>query len=340
MGGSSNENKERESRNVSNIERLLTEADRIGFECPEIGQLKERASAVKEFQTRAVQALDNSGAVSIEQVEELLEEGRGFSFDIPELDLLSGDLDQRRWNTKARSYRGVFMSLKEVEDLIDEGKRLEIPAYNDHFTHYQEQLLAGETWEKKARELIHADFIHYQQLETLSAQVQANALPVSQETLASIDQILHKQREAHRQILDITSRCQNPDIAMRPKYSEVTEICKKLEELNSKPNGTIDLENERKRHEDWMRKGKKLFGKSNAPLHILKSHLEYVLERNQDCFDIEHDTPRVPGEPVSREASPEDGQEHPADGKLRPVFCICRKVEMGMMIECELCHEW
>jgi len=340
MGGSSNENKERESRNVSNIERLLTEADRIGFECPEIGQLKERASAVKEFQTRAVQALDNSGAVSIEQVEELLEEGRGFSVDIPELDLLSRDVEQRRWNTKARSCRGVFMSLKEVEDLIDEGKRLEIPAYNDHFTHYQEQLLAGETWEKKARELMHADFIHYQQLETLSAQVQANALPVSQETLASIDQILHKQREAHRQILDITNRCQNPDIAMRPKYSEVTEICKKLEELNSKPNGTIDLENERKRHEDWMRKGKKLFGKSNAPLHILKSHLEYVLERNQDCFDIEHDTPRVPGEPVSREASPEDGQERPADGKLRPVFCICRKVEMGMMIECELCHEW
>lgn len=342
-GNLTNDSKERESRNVSNIYRLLQEAERIGFECPEIGQLKERASAVNEFQSRALRALDNSNSISTEAIEELLEEGRGFSVDIPELDRLSRDLEQKRWNIKARTSRGVFMSLKEVEDLIGEGKRLEIPAYNDHFTHYRDQLLAGEAWEKKARELIHADFVHYQQLEALSVQVQSMALPVSQDTLGAIDQILHKQREAHRQIMDLTDRSRHPNIAMRPMYAEVIDICKKLEELNSKPNGTIDLENERKRHEDWMRKGKKLFGKSNAPLHILKSHLEYVLERNQDCFDTEHDTPRVPGEPISREASPEDGnegQERPMDGRSRQVFCICRKIEMGMMIECELCHEW
>jgi histone demethylase JARID1 len=138
----------------------------------------------------------------------------------------------------------------------------------------------------------------------------------------------------------LTSRSQNTNIRERPKYGEVVELCKKLEELNSKPQGTIDLENERKRHEDWMRKGKKLFGKSNAPLHILKTHLEYVLERNSDCFNIEHDTPRHPGEPVSREPSPEDGMNRLEDGRSRQVFCICRKIEAGMMIECELCHEW
>jgi [histone H3]-trimethyl-L-lysine4 demethylase len=334
------ENKERDSRSVENIHKLLRDAEQIGFDCPEIGQLKERANAVTNFQRRARRAIDNSPEVTVEMVEELLEEGRGFFVDIPELDLLSRDLDKKRWNTRARSCRGVFMSFKEVEDLIEEGKRLGIPAYNDHYAYYREQMLAGEAWELKAKELINADFVHYQQLEALAAQVQANALPVSQDTLAAIDQILQKQREAHRQIVDLTNRSQDPDITKRPKYSEVTEICKKLEELNSKPNGTIDLENERKRHEDWMRKGKKLFGKSNAPLHILKSHLEYVLERNGECFDIEHDTPRVPGEPVSREATPEDGQERPSDGKSRQVFCICRRVEMGMMIECELCHEW
>lgn len=340
IGNSSHDHKERESRNVSNIYRLIREADHIGFDCPEIAQLQERAAAVKEFQTNAVRALKNSGSISTEAIEELLEEGRGFSVDIPELDLLSRDLEQKRWNHKARSSRGVFMSLMEVEELIAEGTRLEIPAYNDHFTYYREQLLAGEAWEKKARELIHADFVHYPQLEALSAQVQSNALPVSQDTLAAIDQILHRQREAHRQIIDINTRSRSHDIKMRPKYNEVVEICKKLEDLNSKPNGTVDLENERKRHEDWMRKGKKLFGKSNAPLHILKSHLEHVLERNSDCFDVHHDTPRVPGEPVSREASPEHGLNRLDETRSRQVFCICRKIEAGMMIECELCHEW
>lgn len=332
--------KEKESRKVTNIYRLLDEAKHIGFECPEIAQLQERAAAVREFQKTASDAIDNSRSISIETIEELIEEGRGFNVDMAELDSLCRDLDQRRWNQKAQSSRGIVMSLKEVRELTEDAERLEIPAYNDHLTHYRDQLSAGEAWEKKVNELIHAEFVHYQQLEALSAQVTANSLPVAQDTLATIDQILHKQREAHRQILDLTSRSQNTNIRERPKYGEVVELCKKLEELNSKPQGTIDLENERKRHEDWMRKGKKLFGKSNAPLHILKTHLEYVLERNSDCFNIEHDTPRHPGEPVSREPSPEDGVNRLEDGRSRQVFCICRKIEAGMMIECELCHEW
>ncbi|CAH0019765.1 unnamed protein product [Clonostachys rhizophaga] len=340
IGSSQMDQKEKESRKVANIYRLLDEAKHIGFECPEIAQLQERAAAVREFQKTASDAIDNSRSISIETIEELIEEGRSFNVDMAELDSLCRDLDQRRWNQKAQSSRGIVVSLKEVQELVEDAERLEIPAYNDHLTHYRDQLSAGEAWEKKVNELIHAEFVHYQQLEALSAQVTVNSLPVAQDTLATIDQILHKQREAHRQILDLTSRSQNTNIRERPKYGEVVELCKKLEELNSKPQGTIDLENERKRHEDWMRKGKKLFGKSNAPLHILKTHLEYVLERNSDCFNIEHDTPRHPGEPVSREPSPEDGVNRLEDGRSRQVFCICRKIEAGMMIECELCHEW
>lgn len=339
-GSAEQDQKEKESRNVSNIYRLLDEAERIGFDCPEILQLKERADAIKEFQNSAARVLKNTTTVSMEIIEELLEEGRSFNVDTPEVDQLSKVLEQMQWNQKARGNRGVFMSLQDVQDLIEEGNRLEIPSYNDHLTFYREQMYAGQAWEKKARELVVAEFVHYPQLEALSKQVQFNALPVSQDTLAAVDQILHKQREAHRQILDLTERCQNPDFRQRPKYSEVIEIQKKLEDLNSKPNGTVDLENERKRHEDWMRKGKKLFGKSNAPLHILKSHLEHVLERNRDSFDIEHDTPRLPGEPISREVSPEPGVSRWEDPRSRQVFCICRKVEAGMMIECELCHEW
>lgn len=341
IGGSSYpDSKGRESRKVDNIYRLLKEAEHIGFDCAEIAQLQERAAVIKDFQTNAARVLENTATVTLEAVEELLEEGRSFNVDMPEVDRLLKVLDQMRWNQKARSSRGMLLSLDEVQALITEGKRLDIPSYNDHLKHYFDQMQAGEAWERKAKEIIDAEAIHYPQLEALSNQVQANALPVSQGTLAVVGQILHKQREAHRQILDITERCHNTDFRKRPRYGEVVEISKKLDDLNSKPSGTLDLENERKRHEDWMRKGKKLFGKSNAPLHILKTHLEHVLERNSDCFDVDHDTPRLPGEPVSREASPEPGANRWEDPRSRQVFCICRKIEAGMMIECELCHEW
>lgn len=339
VGSSQHDQKTRDSRNVSNIDRLLQEAERLGFDCPEVGQLQERAASIKEFQNSAAQALKSATSLTAETIEELIDEGRSFNVDIPEVDSLTRVLDQMRWNDKARSHRGIILSLNDVQELIEEGRRLEVPAYNDHFKFYSDQLLAGQNWEAKAKELIHADMVHYPQLEALSSQAQASAIPVSAETLAAVDQILHKQREAQRLILDLTDRSRNPDFHLRPKYTEVVETSRKLEELNSKPAGTMDLENERKRHEDWMRKGKKLFGKSNAPLHILKSHLEHVLERNQECFD-EKDTPRLPAEPVSREASPDQSAARLDDGQSRQVFCICRKIEAGMMIECEMCHEW
>jgi histone demethylase JARID1 len=108
--------------------------------------------------------------------------------------------------------------------------------------------------------------------------------------------------------------------------------------MNSKPPGTLDLEREQRRHEDWMRRGKKLFGKANAPLHILLQHMQHVKERNEACLDLK-DEPRGPVEPASREVTPDFATAN-GSNSIRDVFCICRKPESGMMIECELCHEW
>ncbi|KAI1103509.1 PLU-1-like protein [Jackrogersella minutella] len=345
IGSSSQEQRERELRRVENIYRLIEDAERIGFDCLEIQQLQERANAIRSFQKNAEKFLERG--CGQESIEELIEEGRTFNVDMPELDKLSEILEQTKWNVKAKSNRGMFLTLKDVRELLEEGHRLEIPLYNDNMRHFGDKFQAGMQWEAKAKELINAEVVHYPQLEALSNQVQVNTLPVTAETLAAVDQILHKQREAHRQIIDLTERSKDPDYKKRPKYTEVVEIMKKLEDLNSKPTGTLDLEKEQRRHEDWMRKGKKLFGKTNAPLHILKSHMDYVLERNLACFDIRNDTPRLPAEPASRAASEERGEEGKVrrtwdinDPALVEVFCICRRIEAGMMIECELCHEW
>ncbi|KAI0380878.1 PLU-1-like protein [Hypomontagnella monticulosa] len=345
IGNSSQEQRERELRRVENIYRLIDDAERIGFDCPEIQHLQERATAIRSFQKNAEQYLERG--CGQESIEELIEEGRTFNVDMPELDKLCEILEQTKWNAKAKSNRGMFLTLKDVRELLDEGQRLGIAPYNDNMRHFNDKCQAGMQWEAKAKELINAEVVHYPQLEALSNQVQVNTLPVTAETLAAVDQILHKQREAHRQIIDLTERSKDPDYKKRPKYTEVVEIMKKLEDLNSKPTGTLDLEKEQRRHEDWMRKGKKLFGKTNAPLHILKSHMDYVLERNLACFDIRNDTPRLPAEPASRAASEERGEGKiqrtswdPNDPALVEVFCICRRIEAGMMIECELCHEW
>ncbi|KAF8468142.1 PLU-1-like protein-domain-containing protein [Kalaharituber pfeilii] len=331
------EERDKEHRKLENIMKLLEEADVLEFDCPEIDQLRERANSIQGFRQQANAALNNPTIYTTQAFEELIEHGKSFNVDLVEVDQLEKVLRQLKWIDHARDCRGRYLCLQDVAELINQGVELEIPDTNEQMAHYKSQKVAGDMWESKAKELMSVEIVHFQQLEALSGQ--ASTLPVSRETLAQVDQILNKQREAHKQIISLYQRSQLPDSEQRPKYKDVREVMDSLAELHSKPTGTIDLEKEQKRHEDWMRRGKKLFGKANAPLHILQMHMNYVETRNQACFNLE-DRPRTPVEPSSREPSPIGGSGDSSRGRPREVFCICRAPEAGMMIECEVCHEW
>lgn len=331
------EERDRELRKIENVHKLLAEAEHISFDCPEITTLRERAEAIADFQQNAQNALRQPALHSTQEFEDLAELGKGFNVDIPEVEKLDKVRQQMKWNDQAKECRSQRQTLTDVEHLIKQAIELGIPDHNEHLVYFKQQKEAGVMWEAKAKELMAVEAVHYQQLEALSHQ--ASTLPVSRETLAAVDGILTKQREAHKQIVSLYEKSKDPDFKKRPKYRDVRDVMEGLSELNSKPAGTIDLEKEQKHHEDWMRKGKKLFGKANAPLHILHAHMTYVENRNSFCFEL-HDKPRMPVEPASREHTPENSQETQELEFTRDVFCICRQPEAGMMIECELCHEW
>ena len=330
------EERDRELRKLHNIKKLLAEADHIGFECPEITTLQERADAITEFQRSARDALSHLAFRTTQQIEELIEVGKSFFVEIPEVDMLDKVVRQMKWSDTA-SDRARPKTLQDVDDLLHTASELGVPEHNDNLIYLRDQKTRGEMWEAKAKELMAVENVHFVQLDSFSRQ--AAGLPVSQETLAAIDAILRKQREAQEQIVSLYERCRLPNFRQRPLYKDVRDVMEGLESLNSKPPGTIDLEKEQKRHEDWMRRGKKLFGKSNAPLHILLQHMKIVENRNKHCFDLE-DKPRMPVEPSSREHTPEPGTLDGHSGSSRDVFCLCRTPEAGMMIECHVCHEW
>ncbi|KAL8729772.1 MAG: hypothetical protein Q9166_004495 [cf. Caloplaca sp. 2 TL-2023] len=328
------EEREKELRKIENVHKLLATAEEISFDCPEITVLMERSKAIADFQRDARTALRNPGLQSTQQFEDMAEVGKSFNVDIPEVEKIDQVVQQMKWTDKAQELRGQFQTLEDVAELIAKAGEIGIPEHSELMLYYKDQQAQGELWEAKAKELISVEAVHYQQLEALSTQ--AGALPVSRQTLAAVDAILAKQREAHRQIQDMYDKCRNAEFRSRPKYKAVRDVLDGLSELNSKPTGTTDLEKEIKRHEDWMREGKKLFRKANAPLHILMQHMEYVAEHNRHCFDLQ-DKPRMPVEPASREHTPVDSQEIEP---VREVFCMCRQPEAGLMIECTRCHEW
>ena len=339
------EQEEKDNRHIDNIKRLLATAEELSFDCPELDTLRERSERISDFRKRARMALSHASA-RIEDLDELIDEGKNFSVDMPEVEQLERKVRTVKWYEEAESHVSKFsdpillspLSLADVSEFIQRGKNLLIPENDrllDYFIGLKDQ---GEFWEGKAKELMAVEEVNFQQLDALSKQ--ASRLPVSKETLAQIDAMLQKQRDAQEKIVSLYERSKDPDFRKRPHYKEVVTAMDALEELNSKPPGTIDLEKEQKRHEDWMRRGKKLFGKTNAPLHILHQYMKYVEERNESCLDI-RDQPRMPVEPASREHTPADDEENVNGSQSnRDVFCICRRPESGMMIECELCHEW
>jgi [histone H3]-trimethyl-L-lysine4 demethylase len=342
------EERDKELRNIQKIRNLLASADEIGFDCPEINTLRDRADSIAAFQRDANFALNHIRSKTTADFEELVERGKEFHVDIPEMESLERVVKRLKWDDMAKikkpnpETRRQDQTLKDIEKFIAEGVEIGVPDTNPDMIFFREHKAQAELWEQKAKELMAVEQVHYQQLDSLSAQ--AVTLPVSSETLAAVEAILKKQREVQEKIVGLVEQSRNPDFRQRPQYKDMKTVMDALEELQSKPSGTIELEKLQKQHEDWMREGKKLFGKANAPLHILLQHMQIVDQRNEACFDLS-DKPRMPAEPRSREATPEDGEsgqvpDGTGSNSSRDVFCICRKPEAGMMIECEICHEW
>lgn len=338
------DDKKEETRTVAGMLELLKEAG--DFDCPQIVTLQERADEIAEFQKEALCVLQMLTPKNTEEINELIERGKGFSLEMEEIANLERELERRTWFEEFAKSRDEYISLPSCEQLLARARELSIPAERQEVLHLQHRLNAGLHWDQRIRDVLTNENVPVQQLEALANG--AGNCPLSDEVYQKMNSILEKQRESERRIRTALNASKNPDMRNRPSYTEIKEIMDPLANANSKPTGYADLEHVQRLHEDWIRKGKKLFGKSNAPLHILKAHMTTVDTRNRRCFDLE-DRARPPVEPSSRSATPE-GEEGLGDeprnsganagSGQKDVFCLCRQPEAGMMIECEICHEW
>lgn len=327
---------------LERMKELIEDGDQLGFSAPQLENLQEKITLIDEWRANVKRVLSGLNQAGVEELETLIEEGRGFMAAMPELTSLEKVHASAQWLEEARQVQKEVQNktLDECRSLLKRAAELDVVAQVPEVSYLNEVVKQGDFWEIKAKELMSAEDVHYPQLESLHAQVQTQAFPVNKDTLEQMDIILAKNREAKRQIITLVERSHDPDFRRRPMYTHVRDVMKSLEDLNGKPHGAADLEKELRRHEDWMRRGKKLFGKANAPLHILEQHMKFVEEKNSFCFDL-NDTFRPPVEPASREATPTEGHEKGAPGDdEKPVFCICRQPEAGLMIECEICHDW
>lgn len=334
---SDTEDKEREFRKIKNIERLIRRADQLSFDCPEINTLQEKLESVRNYQHRVDQALENLKSNSAEDIVSLLEEGKSYGVDIPQMSELETILEDLQWLEKAKT-PAEYATLKGVDALLSDGARLNVPPEHERILFLRQHKHTGEALQMKIQDCLKQETVNLNLLETCAKSTET--IPVSEEILAEMDVILREHREAQKRIQDIVNAANNGDRSKRPTYKAMKECRESFVNMKVKPEGFAEFEKLSKRHEDWMRRGKKLFGKANAPLPILLQHLKVVDERNKFCLDTT-EKPRAPVEPPSpRSRDPSPGLELMDQTDPNKIYCLCRRPEDGMMMECRICQEW
>ena len=341
-GGKADDREADSQLTLNRMRELIEDGEQLGFWAPQMENLQDKLTTIDDWREKVRKVMRGIEPSTVEELEALLEEGRGFMAAMPELSSLEQAHARQQWAQDVRLIRAEISNytLDECKSLLKRAEDLQIVEQHAHpqVAYLQDVVRKGEFWEVKAKEVMSVDDVHYAQLESLHRQTEGKDFPINKDTLAQMDGLLSKNREAKQKIWSLVEKSKDENFRNRPFYNHVRETLKSYEGFNGRPMGASELEKELRRHEDWMRRGKKLFGKANAPLHILEQHMRTVDERNWYCFDLD-DTYRPPVEPASRENSPVS-REWPHKDEERPLFCICRQPEAGLMIECESCHDW
>ncbi|OLL26344.1 Lid2 complex component lid2 [Neolecta irregularis DAH-3] len=333
------EQRDKNHRSPEHLKNLLRQAEKMAFSSPEIDHLHDKDLAIDNFRLHVREIIKTS--LTVEQCEAAIASGLALNVDLPEIEALQIHLKQITWELKADAALSRYLTLKEVDELILDGLSQKIsPTLCNQLRRLIERQALGQEWENKAASLLSQETISIDLLKIHLEQ--ASAKSVHLETVEKMKDVIKQARTVSEGAREMIERSRVPIFGDRPLAEEARQVKESMETLPSKPVEAAELDKLYHKIEDWIRKGKRLFGKANATLNIFKQHMEYVEHRNEACLSIT-DKPRAPIEPSSREHTPElNGNPMNGDGFKGPrdVFCFCRQPEAGLMINCECCQEW
>lgn len=313
-------------------DKLVSEAKKLAFDSQEISALQEKSEAIKAWR-RDARALMAMPQISIDRCHEIIESGQALNVELPEVHQFVTYVTQLKWLEEARPSFGKSIPLEDVIRMWDSGKACGVPVEALEMHRLALRRKEGEAWEEQVSKALANNKVPMQTIVQFLAS--AAKICVRSDTLAKLQGILEKANQVHKEVEIFEAKTKLLDNTQKPTLQEYLALQTKLELLVTKPTQAEKMPNYAKRLTDWTRKGKRIFGKSNAPMDIFGQHLDHVARRNLACLSLD-DVPRDPVEPSSREASP----THDAGEPRAEIFCMCRQPEAGLMLECDACHEW
>ena len=223
----------------------------------------------------------------------------------------------------------MYLSLNEVLEVMAEGERCGISLDHELMRQLAFRRDKGRWWEERARNLLNMEAVPFEALDKLLNE--ATDLSVHKETYDRVESIIDRTREATQQVTALMARITDNGATDKPPLAEARRLVKVIEELPVKPTDPVNFKKMVSRSEEWIKRGKRLFGKTNASTNQLEDHLLYVLARNGHVFD--------PTDLPKGEEGASPGAAETKDSEDGP-YCICRSDPTGDMVECDKCKEW
>ncbi|PWN54457.1 hypothetical protein IE53DRAFT_323024, partial [Violaceomyces palustris] len=236
------------NRSPEAMKALLAEVDLLPFDAPEIGALKNVVDQVNQFQHQALELLkrgeDAVNQPTMEELEEVQALGASLSVDLESLDDLSMYIQRRKWISEMDEIHQNFINLGEVEELISEAEKCDIPKEHKHLSDLRKRLEAGKAWASKAEGILDGDGeIHPRQLEELTtAPYEVAVIP---ELHLRAEGLLNKSKDWSRTLRTLYNETESelPDEPMDVSNNKAVSSEKK----KSNPSPRANLINETRR---------------------------------------------------------------------------------------------
>uniref|UniRef100_A0A060TA64 ARAD1D24640p n=1 Tax=Blastobotrys adeninivorans TaxID=409370 RepID=A0A060TA64_BLAAD len=308
------------------VQGLLSQLPLLLVSSREVDKFIELIGRVNDYISRA-RSVEASlgpedravGTELVKVIKSLLEESKSINIKLPETERLQLILQRMEWHEQAAKYYtpNSTVSMEDLNALISKGQKVGIPFNDSLMNALSFRRVLGGQFEARVWQAFCGETVDPELLIELHSEIKW--FPVGELVSKLVNDALAEYKILSQEMAELQQVAASAtSLRERPKYKVAKALVERCWAAKTRPD-VLWLEQNQRRVEDWMRKGKKMFGKGNVPFHILSNHISAVVKRNEACFSLT-DT------------------FDSADRK----HCLCRQSinnATWTIFECEVCHE-
>ncbi|KDN53130.1 hypothetical protein K437DRAFT_242549 [Tilletiaria anomala UBC 951] len=312
----------KETRTPEALMTLLSEADQLPFDAPEISAVRHVIEKMGEIQERVETVLRQVNAPSdvkkpsLVECEKVIAAASEINVDIAVVDDLTKYVNRRKWLDEMDEIHNNFINLSEVHELLSEAEKSDVPSGHHYVVDLRRRERLGKAWANKAQQVLDAkEAIQVSQLEELITA--PNEVAIVPELHVQAERLYNKVKELNASAQQLIASGKDQD----PRTMHKSELEARLAEAKQLSRTTV---------------ASRLFLPALKPIADGLQECDEWLQRLTDILNAAFHSNRP--EPVSKSgatikvfcaqiettASPDDEQASQVASPPKQRYCVCR----------------